>query len=59
MQPIWSLAASLGNIGAAATPVLLAWAMTAAARRLRPAGPIILEASAMMVPVVQAVVHRT
>ncbi len=59
VQPIWSLAASLGNIGAAATPVLLAWAMTAAARGYVPPGPIILEASGDDGACGAAVVHRT
>ena len=59
VQPIWSVAASLGNIGAAAAPVLLAWAMTAAARGYVPNGPIILEASGDDGACGAAVVHRT
>lgn len=59
VRPIWSAAASLGNIGAAAVPVLLAWAMTAAARGLVPAGPIVLEASGDDGACGAAVVHRT
>jgi len=59
VQPIWSLAASLGNIGAAAGPVLLAWAMTAAVRGYVPPGPIILEASGDDGACGAAVVHRT
>ena len=59
VQPIWSLAASLGNIGAAAAPALLAWAMTAAARGYVPPGPIILEASGDDGACGAAVVHRT
>jgi 3-oxoacyl-[acyl-carrier-protein] synthase-1 len=59
VQPIWSLAASLGNVGAAAVPILLAWAMTAAARGYVPPGPIILEASGDDGACGAAVVHRT
>lgn len=59
VQPIWSVAASLGNIGAAAVPVLLAWAMTAAARGHVPIGPIVLEASGDDGACGAAVVHRT
>jgi 3-oxoacyl-[acyl-carrier-protein] synthase-1 len=59
VQPIWSVAASLGNIGAAAAPVLLAWAMTAAARGYVPPGPISLESSGDDGACGAAVVHRT
>ncbi|TPL03036.1 MULTISPECIES: 3-oxoacyl-ACP synthase [unclassified Mesorhizobium] len=45
VQPIWTLAASLGNIGAAAGPVMIAWAMQAVQRGYAPAGPIMVEAS--------------
>jgi len=45
VQPIWALAASLGNIGAAAGPVMIAWAMQAVQRGYAPAGPIMVEAS--------------
>jgi 3-oxoacyl-[acyl-carrier-protein] synthase I len=59
VQPIWSVAASLGNIGAAAVPVLFGWAMTAAARGYALPGPIILEASGDDGACGAAVVHRT
>jgi 3-oxoacyl-[acyl-carrier-protein] synthase I len=59
VQPIWSIAASLGNIGAAAVPVLLGWAMSAAARGYALPGPIILEASGDDGACGAAVVHRT
>ncbi|TIO20067.1 MAG: 3-oxoacyl-ACP synthase [Mesorhizobium sp.] len=45
VQPIWALAASLGNIGAAAVPAMVAWAMQAVQRGYAPAGPIMVEAS--------------
>ena len=59
VQPIWSIAASLGNVGAAAAPILLAWAMTAAARGYVPPGPISLEASGDDGACGAVVVHRT
>ena len=45
VHPIWTIAASLGNIGAAAVPVMLAWAMAAFQRGYAPPGPTLLEAT--------------
>lgn len=45
VQPIWSLGASLGNIGAAVVPAMLGWAMAAKQRAYAPSGPILIEAS--------------
>ncbi|WP_353646396.1 3-oxoacyl-ACP synthase [Mesorhizobium sp. WSM2239] len=45
VQPIWALGGSLGNIGAAAVPVMLGWAMSAIQRNYAPSGPILIEAS--------------
>lgn len=56
---IWALGASLGNIGAAAVPSLLAWSMTGAARGYIPPGPVLLEASGDDGACGAAVVHRT
>lgn len=46
VQPIWAIAASLGNIGAAVTPLMLGWALTAVRKGYGSRGPILLEASA-------------
>lgn len=59
VQSIWPLAASLGNVGAAASPVLLGWAMTAATRGYVPPGPILLEAAGDDGVCGAAVVHPT
>ncbi|RVB77982.1 MULTISPECIES: beta-ketoacyl synthase N-terminal-like domain-containing protein [unclassified Mesorhizobium] len=45
VRPIWALGASLGNIGAAAVPVMLGWALSAIQRGYAPSGPILIEAS--------------
>lgn len=45
VRPIWALGASLGNIGAAAVPVMLGWALSAIQRQYAPLGPILIEAS--------------
>jgi len=45
VQPIWSLGASLGNIGAAAVPVMMGWALSAIQKGYAPSGPILIEAS--------------
>lgn len=45
VRPIWALGASLGNVGAAAVPVMLGWAWSAIQRRYAPPGPILIEAS--------------
>jgi 3-oxoacyl-[acyl-carrier-protein] synthase-1 len=46
VRPIWAIAASLGNIGAAVAPLMLGWALTAARKGYSPRGPVLLEASA-------------
>ncbi|MGE0283221.1 MAG: beta-ketoacyl synthase N-terminal-like domain-containing protein [Rhizobiaceae bacterium] len=46
VQPIWAIAASLGNIGAAVTPLMLGWALTAAQKGYSSRRPVLLEASA-------------
>jgi 3-oxoacyl-[acyl-carrier-protein] synthase-1 len=46
VQPIWAIAASLGNIGAAVAPFMLGWALTAARKAYGGRGPLLLEASA-------------
>lgn len=46
VQPIWAVAASLGNIGAAAVPLMLGWAFTAGQKRYGPKGRFLVEASA-------------
>ncbi|WP_354487204.1 3-oxoacyl-ACP synthase [Mesorhizobium robiniae] len=45
VQPIWTLGGSLGNIGAAAVPAMLGWALAAMERGYAPSGPILVEAS--------------
>jgi len=45
VRPIWALGASLGNVGAAAVPVMLGWALSAIQRGYAPSGPILIEAS--------------
>jgi 3-oxoacyl-[acyl-carrier-protein] synthase-1 len=45
VRPIWALGASLGNIGAAAVPAMLGWALSAIQRGYAPSGPILIEAS--------------
>ncbi|RNF35934.1 3-oxoacyl-ACP synthase [Paracoccus methylarcula] len=46
VQPIWPVAASLGNIGAAVVPLMLGWALEAKPKGYGGAGPILVEASA-------------
>ena len=46
VQPIWVVAASLGNIGAAVAPLMLGWALTAARKGYSSRRPVLLEASA-------------
>lgn len=46
VQPIWAIAASLGNIGAAVAPLMLGWALTAAQRGYSSRRPVLIEASA-------------
>ncbi|RWX65507.1 3-oxoacyl-ACP synthase [Mesorhizobium sp. M4B.F.Ca.ET.089.01.1.1] len=45
VQPIWTLGGSLGNIGAAAVPAMLGWALSAVQHGYAPSGPILIEAS--------------
>ncbi|WP_299911741.1 beta-ketoacyl synthase N-terminal-like domain-containing protein [uncultured Paracoccus sp.] len=45
VQPIWPVAASLGNIGAAVTPLMLGWALEAKRKGYGGAGPMLIEAS--------------
>jgi hypothetical protein len=45
VRPIWPIAASLGNIGAAVVPVMLGWALAAAKKDYSPKGPMLVEAS--------------
>jgi 3-oxoacyl-[acyl-carrier-protein] synthase I len=45
VQPIWAIAASLGNVGAAVVPLMLGWAMLAQAKGYAPPGAILLDAS--------------
>lgn len=45
VQPIWAIGASLGNVGAAAMPLMLGWAMAATHKGYGPTGPILIEAS--------------
>ncbi|PWJ16573.1 3-oxoacyl-ACP synthase [Jannaschia seohaensis] len=45
VQPIWPIAASLGNVGAAAVPVMLGWALEAARKGYAPEGRMLVEAS--------------
>lgn len=45
MRPIWGLGASMGNIGAASGPAMLAWALSAIRNGYVPIGPILMEAS--------------
>ncbi|TPE49107.1 beta-ketoacyl synthase N-terminal-like domain-containing protein [Amaricoccus solimangrovi] len=46
VQPIWAIAASLGNIGAAVTPLMLGWALTAVRKDYVARRPVLIEASA-------------
>ena len=46
VQPIWTIAASLGNVGAAVVPLMLGWALAAAGKGYGPTGPMLVEASA-------------
>ena len=45
VQPIWPIAASLGNIGAAVVPLMLGWALAAVHKTYAKPGPILIEAS--------------
>lgn len=45
VQPIWPIAASLGNIGAAVVPLMLGWALEARRKGYGGAKPILIEAS--------------
>lgn len=45
VQPIWPIAASLGNVGAAVVPLMAGWAFEAARKGYAGQGPILLEAS--------------
>ncbi len=45
VQPIWPIAASLGNIGAAVVPLMLGWAFAAKQKGYDAAGPTLVEAS--------------
>lgn len=45
VQPIWPIAAILGNIGAAAVPLMLGWALAAIRKNYVLPGPILIEAS--------------
>jgi 3-oxoacyl-[acyl-carrier-protein] synthase-1 len=44
-QDLWSPAESLGNIGAAAVPLMIGWAWTAASKRYAAGNPVLIEAS--------------
>lgn len=46
VQPIWTIAASLGNIGAAVVPLMLGWAFEAQRKGYGGSRPILIEASA-------------
>ena len=46
VQPIWPVAASLGNIGAAVVPLMLGWALESRRKGYGGAAPILVEASA-------------
>jgi 3-oxoacyl-[acyl-carrier-protein] synthase-1 len=46
VRPIWAIAASLGNIGAAVVPLMIGWALSARQKGYSPNGPILIEASA-------------
>lgn len=46
VQPIWALGSTLGNVGAAVVPTMLAWAHAAVGKQYIPPGPILIEASA-------------
>lgn len=43
--PIWPIAASLGNIGAAVVPLMIGWAQDAARKTYAKPGPFLIEAS--------------
>jgi 3-oxoacyl-[acyl-carrier-protein] synthase-1 len=45
VQPIWPIAASLGNVGAAAVPVMLGWALEAVQKGYAPEGAMLIETS--------------
>jgi 3-oxoacyl-[acyl-carrier-protein] synthase I len=45
VQPIWAIAAALGNVGAAVVPLMLGWASDASRKGYAPRGPILVEAS--------------
>ena len=45
VQPIWAVAASLGNIGAAVVPLMLGWALHAGRKGYGPKGPVLVESS--------------
>ncbi|RWP00948.1 MAG: 3-oxoacyl-ACP synthase [Mesorhizobium sp.] len=46
VQPIWAIAASLGNVGAAVVPLMLGWALDAGRKGYGPKGLVLVEASA-------------
>lgn len=45
VQPIWAIAAALGNVGAAVVPLMLGWASDAGRKGYSPIGPVLVEAS--------------
>jgi 3-oxoacyl-[acyl-carrier-protein] synthase-1 len=45
VQPIWPVAASLGNVGAAVVPLMIGWALAAASKNYAEPGPLLIEAS--------------
>lgn len=46
VQPIWPVAAALGNIGAAVVPVMMGWALAGIQKGYASPGPILVESSA-------------
>lgn len=45
VHPIWPIAASLGNVGAAVVPLMLGWALAAVQKKYARPGPFLIEAS--------------
>jgi 3-oxoacyl-[acyl-carrier-protein] synthase-1 len=45
LQELWTPAECVGNVGAAAVPLMIAWALEAAKKRYAPGNPVLIEAA--------------
>lgn len=45
LQELWTPTECIGNVGAAAVPIMIAWALEASVKRYAPGNPVLIEAS--------------